>query len=162
VPDRLADAPDELSVLATQAADWFQSEQGRSVPTAYVIKDFWVTETLRSLAAPLFHEVANQRNSGLTARVVVKGGTSLSKAFGLIDRFSEDIDLYVAAKDAAGRTAKVGKGRAVTLFKTLAERVAADLHLPVTEYADKDKRPDKRAFALAYLQQQAAFPALKH
>lgn len=158
MPDRLSELPDDLSVLATRAADWFQREQGRSVPTAYVVKDFWVTETLRSLAQPLFHEVTDQPNSGLTARVVFKGGTSLSKAFGLIDRFSEDIDLYVAAKDAADRTAMVGKSRAVTLFKALAERVAADLHIPVDEYADKEKRSDKRAFALAYPQQQAAFP----
>jgi predicted nucleotidyltransferase component of viral defense system len=29
----------------------------------------------------------------LGSRMVFKGGTSLSKVFGLIDRFSEDIDL---------------------------------------------------------------------
>lgn len=31
----------------------------------------------------------------LGARLVFKGGTSLSKVFGLIDRFSEDIDLIL-------------------------------------------------------------------
>jgi hypothetical protein len=32
------------------------------------------------------------------ARVIFKGGTSLSKAHSLIDRFSEDIDLYVVTR----------------------------------------------------------------
>lgn len=158
MPDRLADSPDDLSALATQAAVWFEREQDRSVPTAYVIKDFWVTETLRSLAVPLVHEVADQPNSQLTVRIVFKGGTSLSKAYGLIDRFSEDIDLYVAAKDATGKSAQVGKNRAVTLFKALAQRVGEDLQMPVDEYADKEKRPDKRAFTLAYPQQTSALP----
>jgi hypothetical protein len=45
-------------------------------------KDFWVCWTLKGLF-------------GLAAppSLLFKGGTSLSKAFGLIDRFSEDIDL---------------------------------------------------------------------
>lgn len=32
---------------------------------------------------------------GLAGHVTFKGGTSLSKAWGLIDRFSEDIDLTI-------------------------------------------------------------------
>lgn len=52
----------------------------------YVEKDYWVTLALWHI----FHtdsDVANQ--------VVFKGGTALSKCFGLIERFSEDIDLVL-------------------------------------------------------------------
>jgi predicted nucleotidyltransferase component of viral defense system len=34
--------------------------------------------------------------AGAKYKVVFKGGTSLSKAFGIIDRFSEDIDITFA------------------------------------------------------------------
>ena len=52
----------------------------------YVEKDFWVCLVLDALF--------NQRPEG-HPRLLFKGGTSLSKAFGLIERFSEDIDLVV-------------------------------------------------------------------
>lgn len=47
-------------------------------------KDFWVCWTLRRLFAP-----------SLVPGMVFKGGTSLSKGWGAIRRFSEDIDLTV-------------------------------------------------------------------
>ena len=52
----------------------------------YVEKDFWVCLVLDALF--------NRRPEG-HPRLLFKGGTSLSKAFGLIERFSEDIDLVV-------------------------------------------------------------------
>ena len=51
-----------------------------------VEKDFWVTWTLAVLFA----------HSELGSQLVFKGGTSLSKVFGVIKRFSEDIDLSVS------------------------------------------------------------------
>lgn len=53
------------------------------VSEQFVEKDYYVTEILR---------IATER---LGERVVFKGGTSLSKGWGLIARFSEDIDLFV-------------------------------------------------------------------
>lgn len=50
-----------------------------------VEKDFWVVWVLRRLFASEF----------LAPKILFKGGTSLSKVFGLIDRFSEDIDLIL-------------------------------------------------------------------
>ena len=47
-----------------------------------VEKDYWVTHTLWAL-----------HNTGFD--VWFKGGTSLSKGFGLIERFSEDLDLEI-------------------------------------------------------------------
>jgi predicted nucleotidyltransferase component of viral defense system len=55
-----------------------------------VEKDFWVCWTLDSLFNGL--EVGGPR-------LLFKGGTSLSKAFGLISRFSEDIDITVFRED---------------------------------------------------------------
>lgn len=57
---------------------------------ALIEKDYWVTWVLRNLA-----------DSPLASQVVFKGGTSLSKAYRLVDRFSEDVDLAVLL---AGRT----------------------------------------------------------
>ena len=54
-------------------------------------KDFWVCWTLEQLFAL----------PELTGNLTFKGGTSLSKAWGLIDRFSEDIDLTIG-RDALG------------------------------------------------------------
>ena len=52
-------------------------------------KDFWVTWTLKHLF-----------DLGLSpAQLVFKGGTSLSKVYGLIERFSEDVDLSLSRED---------------------------------------------------------------
>jgi hypothetical protein len=50
-----------------------------------VEKDFWVVWTLDKLF----------RSALLRDKIIFKGGTSLSKVFGLIRRFSEDIDLIL-------------------------------------------------------------------
>lgn len=55
-----------------------------------VEKDFWVCWTLDTLFNGL---------PGGGPRLLFKGGTSLSKAFGLISRFSEDIDITVFRAD---------------------------------------------------------------
>lgn len=54
----------------------------KNIPAFAVEKDWWVTQTL----ATIFElEIATY--------ILFKGGTSLSKAWGIINRFSEDIDL---------------------------------------------------------------------
>lgn len=54
----------------------------QNVPPAAVEKDWWVVRTLDLVF-----------DTSIAPHTVFKGGTSLSKAWGLIDRFSEDIDL---------------------------------------------------------------------
>ena len=57
----------------------------RDLTPIVIEKDFWVCWTLRRLGtAP-----------DLEGHVTFKGGTSLSKAYGIIQRFSEDIDLTI-------------------------------------------------------------------
>jgi hypothetical protein len=53
-------------------------------------KDFWVCWTLDALF--------NELDAG-GPRLLFKGGTSLSKGYGLIERFSEDIDITVFRED---------------------------------------------------------------
>jgi len=59
--------------------------QEMRVHEAIIEKDFWVCWLLDYL----FH------NSPWKEQLVFKGGTSLSKAFGAIERFSEDVDLIL-------------------------------------------------------------------
>lgn len=53
-----------------------------NLPSAAIEKDWWVVRTLELVFA-----------SSIAPHTVFKGGTSLSKAWNIIDRFSEDIDL---------------------------------------------------------------------
>ena len=57
----------------------------RGMNPVVVEKDFWVCWVLKHLLA----------DATFGERIVFKGGTSLSKVFGLIDRFSEDVDLIL-------------------------------------------------------------------
>jgi predicted nucleotidyltransferase component of viral defense system len=54
------------------------------------LKNFWVCGTLEALF--------NDLPAG-GPRLLFKGGTSFSKAFGLIARFSQDIDVTVCRDD---------------------------------------------------------------
>ena len=76
---------DEVARLpAADRADLFQvTGTGRGLTPAMIEKDFWVCWTLKRLFT--FHD--------LPTGLLFKGGTSLSKAFGVIERFSEDVDL---------------------------------------------------------------------
>ena len=56
----------------------------KKLPAEAIEKDIWVTAALHAFFALSYAENAS-----------FKGGTSLSKAWGLIDRFSEDIDLAI-------------------------------------------------------------------
>jgi hypothetical protein len=80
MPDRLVDDPDGVSVLAVSVAE------ATGIPAEHVEKDFWVTEVLRGVV---------DAATALGVEIVFKGGTSLSKAFALIERFSEDVDVLV-------------------------------------------------------------------
>jgi hypothetical protein len=71
---------------AAQRQELFTESAARlGMTPAVVEKDFWVTWVLdRLFAVP-----------DLARLLMFKGGTSLSKAYGLIERFSEDIDLIL-------------------------------------------------------------------
>jgi len=79
--------PGDRSDLFRAAAD------AKGVSVQIIEKDFWVCWVLRHL-----YNLDN-----LPAPLYFKGGTSLSKAFGVIDRMSEDIDLVID-REALGFT----------------------------------------------------------
>ena len=72
------------------------TSQRLNIPEIYIEKDYWVTLALHTI----FSNVVG-------SETVFKGGTALSKCFGLIERFSEDIDLVVLRrKDESGNQLK--------------------------------------------------------
>ncbi len=80
-----------ISAPPRDRLDLFLATANRlGAPVGNVEKDFWVCWTLNTL----YHE----RPTG-GPRLLFKGGTSLSKAYGLIRRFSEDIDVTVFRDD---------------------------------------------------------------
>lgn len=68
-----------------------QAEDKKGLQAASVEKDFWVCWVLHELLLV----------PGVGGHLTFKGGTSLSKVWGLIERFSEDIDLTID-KEALG------------------------------------------------------------
>lgn len=101
-----------------------------------VEKDYYVTEILRSLAG----------TRGLT--FLFKGGTSLSKGYGLIRRFSEDVDILIL--NAMGK--KPGQSVGTRLLKS-AEQAACIEGVtldPQHEDSFSGKIPPKRVSILNY------------
>lgn len=74
------------SLSSRERSDLFsETAAKRGMTPAVVEKDFWVTWTLGKLFG----------DNDLSPLLMFKGGTSLSKVFHLIERFSEDIDLIL-------------------------------------------------------------------
>ncbi len=66
-----------------------------NLPAVYIEKDYWVTRALKQLS-----------ESDISNEIVFKGGTSLSKAHKIINRFSEDVDLAVLNIEQSGNQIK--------------------------------------------------------
>ncbi|NOY56294.1 MAG: nucleotidyl transferase AbiEii/AbiGii toxin family protein [Actinobacteria bacterium] len=94
-----------------------------------VEKDYWVTQALRVLAGEFPDDF------------VFKGGTSLSKGYGLIERFSEDIDLLII-------TGTRGKGAVDRLMKDMGGAVAH--HMGATPQSEHPERGVHRTYRIAY------------
>lgn len=75
------------------------------IPAVFIEKDYWVTYILYKLSKSDYKETA-----------IFKGGTSLSKAYKIIERFSEDIDLAVITDTLDGNAVK-------TLIKSIEKRL---------------------------------------
>ncbi|MDR2913332.1 MAG: nucleotidyl transferase AbiEii/AbiGii toxin family protein [Tannerella sp.] len=85
--------------LHTNTADFsalitFTAKHLNIIP-AFVEKDYWITLALNRLSC--CNEVEN---------AVFKGGTSLSKGYRLINRFSEDIDIAIINENLSGNAVK--------------------------------------------------------
>ncbi len=95
---------DTFKAAIQETSDYFEIRD-------YLIeKDYWITFVLSQLAKSTF-----------VKSVVFKGGTSLSKAFRLIDRFSEDVDIAVMSQpDWTGNKIK-------TLIRNVEKKITSDL-----------------------------------
>ena len=87
-----------------------EASEQTGIPSAIVEKDYYVTMILKLLRT---------KNSD----IVFKGGTSLSKCFHLIDRFSEDIDITF--------TEHIGEARRKKLKYKIMKTISEELALPV-------------------------------
>jgi hypothetical protein len=115
---RLFEHPDfEQAIL--QAAEHFR-EQG--LRPAIVEKDYYVTETLRIVA---------QAGGD---KIIFKGGTSLLKGWALLQRFSEDIDIFL---DPMGFQPPLGKNAINRALKKL--RDAASGHPALSFLPDESE-----------------------
>ena len=124
----LRDSPDALAVAAARVAG------ATGIPMAHVEKDFWVTEVLRGVA----HRSAD---TGVSA--VLKGGTSLSKAFGLIRRFSEDVDMIIVVPGQS-------MGMDNSCLKSFAAAAEAATGLAAVVNPDTATKGVKRTVTLTY------------
>ena len=105
-----------------------------------VEKDFWVCWTLGAL----FHRLPPGG-----PRLLFKGGTSLSKAFGLINRFSEDIDITVF-RDDLGEGASLEELEALTGKKRRARLDA--IRDACRRYINDDLRAQLESVVARYLE----------
>lgn len=96
----------------------------------FVEKDYWVTFILKRLSQSQYRD-----------KVVFKGGTSLSKVFGLIDRFSEDIDLAIIQEEGQSNN-KIGK-----LIKSIQKELTTGFREIVTENTSQKKNFRKNEYA---------------
>lgn len=103
---RLADSDKDFVGAVTRAAD------DLGLAPLFVEKDYWVTQVLRAL---------HDRYPGA---FVLKGGTSLSKGYGLIERFSEDVDVLV--QPASGDSAKSREGLLENMSRSVAEALGIE------------------------------------
>ena len=108
-----------MKLLREEGADFegaiSRASEELGLAPLFVEKDYWVTQVLRALHA---------RYPGA---FVFKGGTSLSKGYGLIERFSEDVDILVTP--ASGDSTK----KREQLLQTLTQDVAGFLGVETIE-----------------------------
>jgi len=94
-----------------------------------VEKDYWVTKVLQNLAFSDFRDL-----------VVFKGGTSLSKAYNCIDRFSEDVDLAIL-KDEGSSDYRLNK-----LMKSIEECSTIGLEYQRGHPSEEKRGRNRRTF----------------
>ena len=134
------DAQTFLALPQRDRRDVFESAADRldTVPS-HVEKDFWVCLVL---------DLLYRRLPKGHPRLLLKGGTSLSKAFGIIERFSEDVDLvifrdglgFVAERDPTTAD-RLSRKKRNALFEELAAAcshyVLGDLKTALTTLLDE-------------------------
>ncbi len=102
--------------LAERIVIYQEISRKTGLPPFAVEKDWWVVQTLSIIF-----------NLEVGKHLVFKGGTSLSKAWGLIDRFSEDIDLAID-RTFLGFDGKLSKNQRTNLRKKTSSYISETLY----------------------------------
>jgi predicted nucleotidyltransferase component of viral defense system len=106
------------------------ASQHLDVKLEFVEKDYWITLVLSRLAKSKYVDES-----------VFKGGTSLSKAYNLIERFSEDVDIAII--NDKGKTGNEIK----TIIRTIEKEITPDLtNLQMDGVTSKGSRFRKSVF----------------
>jgi hypothetical protein len=135
MPDlHLHERPDFKPLLETVAQERKVNEP------ALVEKDYWIMRALRGL-----------KDCGLHFQL--KGGTSLSKGFGIIHRFSEDIDIHIESFDDIPVSAGPNQDKPAHIEsrKTFIERLAKKIAIPGITSVTRDTEFDDEKFRNAGL-----------
>lgn len=106
-----------------------QAADGNGRTPAVVEKDYYVTLILKLLSEQL-------------AECVFKGGTSLSKGFHVIDRFSEDIDITFKEH--------IGESRRKKLKNVVLKGISEELGMPVANWEETQSDMDYNAYLFSY------------
>lgn len=106
------------------------ASQHLDINLEFVEKDYWITWVLSRLA-----------NSKYVNESVFKGGTSLSKGYNLIERFSEDVDIAIINNnEKTGNEIK-------TIIRTIEKEITSDLkELQIEGVTSKGSRFRKSVF----------------
>lgn len=103
-----------------------------AIPTNIIEKDYYVTIVLKSLSEKL-------------EDMVFKGGTSLTKCYQLLDRFSEDIDISYTAESGTP-----GEARKRQLKKAVVATVD-ELGFSITNLNDTRSRRNYNCYRASYV-----------
>jgi hypothetical protein len=129
-----------LQLTPKQRSELFiAAAQQSGIDVVVLEKDFWVCWTLKELF----------RLPTMGEHLIFKGGTSLSKVFKIINRFSEDIDVSIdrgflgyggSHEPEAGASNKEKQRRVEGLMAACQQKIAVEL-MPALRGAIQDKIP---------------------
>ena len=117
-----------------------RQKESVGLPGMSIEKDLWVTQVLHALFS-----------LDVSDKLIFKGGTSLSKAWGLIERFSEDIDLaidpvFLGAPDGdptKKQIKKLRKASSLYVAEELAEKLRERfVEMELEEWLSVDVQPN--------------------
>lgn len=127
--------PSAFRELLTATAEFLK------IHPRFVEKDYWLTTVLRELAHSPYSQIT-----------VFKGGTSLSKAYGIIQRFSEDVDLALLVEGLSGNQVK---SRIDSISKGITKHLP---EVPVEDITSKGSRFRRTAHTFPSVLQTLVFP----
>lgn len=116
---------DEVFIEFIEAASSY-----KGIPEEFIQKDYYVSLLLKEMVE-------------LNLNIIFKGGTSLSKCYKVIDRFSEDIDVNIQSPT------KLNNQKRRELKETI-ENAISNTNLSLTNAADIKSRRDFNQYKLSF------------